>query len=244
MTRIYVDLHLKPDLSNTKQTEAMIKKTSELGYKLVAITLPISVSREQTQNVKDMCASYGVDMATRCDLRPQSPTELLYLLRKVRRNVEIVAAMCTNKAVSRQAAKDRRVDMLNFLGNDYRTRFFDHAEAQLASSCLARFEIDMATLLRSEGSSRIKLFNALRREVLIAQAYRVPIILSSGACDALELRKPLETAVSSVLFDLPREAALDSVSRVPCEVIRGNRAKLGPDFVAPGIRMVRRGKDC
>lgn len=118
------------------------------------------------------------------------------------------------------------------------------AEAELASNGLACLEIDMKPLLTLEGPSRIRLLSSLRRETAIAKKSGVPIVMSSGASGELLMRRPLEQAALANLFDLGQTAALDAVSRNPMSIVKRNLEKLGSRFVAPGIRIVRRGKDC
>ncbi|MEM4704770.1 MAG: hypothetical protein QXJ02_06865, partial [Candidatus Bathyarchaeia archaeon] len=64
------------------------------------------------------------------------------------------------------------------------------------------------------------------------------------ASDRWLLRKPLEVAALAGLFDMTREEALNAVSSNPLNMVSRNRAKLSPRFVAPGIRVIRKGKDC
>jgi RNase P/RNase MRP subunit p30 len=146
--------------------------------------------------------------------------------------------------VARQAAKDRRVDLLNFPSLDFRNRFFDRAEAELASNGLASFEIDIKPLLTYEGPARIRLLSNLRRETAIAKEFHVPIVVSSGVADKTLMRKPKEVAALASLFDLDEASAIEAVSKNPIAIVKRNRDKLSSRFVAPGIRIIRRGKDC
>lgn len=244
MKRTYADLHLCPDLANAEQVLRMVNKASELGYRLVAMTVPPSFAETSVKGLLNVCKEAKMDLATRVDLKPKTPGELLKALRRFRREFEIVAVTCESKDVARQAAKDRRVDLLNFSPFDFRRRFFDLAEAELASNCLACLEIDMKPLLTLEGPSRIRLLSSLRRETAIAKKSGVPIVMSSGASGELLMRRPLEQAALANLFDLGQTAALDAVSRNPMSIVKRNLEKLGSRFVAPGIRIVRRGKDC
>jgi RNase P/RNase MRP subunit p30 len=178
------------------------------------------------------------------DLKPKTPKELVGYLRRVRRKFELVAVVCESKNIARQAAKDHRVDLLNFPSHDPRKRFFDIAEAELASNASAALEIDAKPILTLEGPARIRLLSSLRREAALAKDFRVPIVVSSGASNELLIRKPRELASLAQLFDLDIASAIDAVSRNPTAIVRRNRDKLSPNFVAPGIRIVRRGKDC
>jgi RNase P/RNase MRP subunit p30 len=243
MRRLYSDLHLRPNVKHFEQSTEMIRKAARLGYRLVAVTFSPDC-REESRQIRIACKEAGVDLATRVDLQPNTPNELLHGLRKLRRRFEIVCALCQNKNVSRQAAKDRRVDILNFPSVDFRRRFFDLAEAELASNCLASLEFDMEPLLTSEASTRIRLLSSLRREASIADDFNVPIVVSSGASNERFIRGPMEFAVTTSLFGLEKQVALDAVSKNPATIVSRNREKLSSSFVAPGIRVLRRGRDC
>ena len=244
MRRIYCDLHLRSNIRELEQTGNMVRKAANLGYRLVAVTFPSDACERETRQVKNACLGVGIDVATRVDLQPNTPNELIRDLRKLRRKFEIICVLCKSKNVSRQAAKDRRVDLLNFPSTDFRGRFFDLAEAELASNSLTSLEIDTEPLLTSETWRRIRLLSSLRRETSIAEDYDVPIVVSSGASDERSMRKPTEVAIATSIFGLEKRLALDTVSKNPAGIIKRNREKLDSSFVAPGIRVLRRGKNC
>ncbi|MEM3641110.1 MAG: RNase P subunit p30 family protein, partial [Candidatus Bathyarchaeia archaeon] len=214
------------------------------GYRLIAVAFQANSREEDIQKVHNLCQEKGMDLATRVDLKPRTPKELIGYLRKVRRRFELVAVVCDSKNVARQAAKDHRVDLLNFPSHDFRKRFFDMAEAELASGASAALEIDMKPLLTLEGTARVRLLSFLRREAAIAKNFHVPIVVSSGVQNELFMRKPRELASLAQLFDLDMAEALNAVSKTPFAIVKRNREKLSPNFVAPGIRIVKRGKDC
>lgn len=242
MKRVYADLHLCTDCDRMEQFSRVLIKASKLGYTLIAVPFR-KFSEEQIRQVRETCERSDVDFASRVDLRPRTPEELISFLRKLRRRFEIVAVMCESKSVARQAAKDRRVDLLNFPQPDFRRGFFDAAEAELASNCLASLEIDVKPLLTLEGPVRIRLLSSLRREVATAREFHVPVVISSGVSDEMLMRKPRELAALASLFDLSGVQAREAVSKNPAAIVKRNREKLGSKFVAPGIRIIRRGKN-
>jgi RNase P/RNase MRP subunit p30 len=244
MKRLYSDLHLRPDLRDFEHTASMLRKAVDLGYRLIAVTLPPNRNNETGRRIREACDRDGIDFATRVDLRPSTPNDLLHDLRKLRRSFEIVCVLCQSKNVSRQAAKDRRVDLLNFPLIDFRQRFFDLAEAELASNSLASLEIDIEPILTSDPQTRIRLLSSLRKETSIAENSQVPIVVSGGASNERFMRRPVEMAVAASLFGLEKQVALDAVSKNPSTIVKRNREKLSSRFVAPGIRVLRRGKDC
>ncbi len=246
MKSVFADLNLQPNLGDMEHARRMIFKASELGYRLIAIPVPPSPSlaEKYVQQLRGICQEKAVDFASRLNLKPKTPRELLQLLRRFRRKFEIIAVICESKALARQAAKDHRVDLLNFPFTDPHRRFFDEAEAELASNSQASLEIEIKPLLTLKGPARIRLFSALQKEVATAKSFQVPIVISSGATSELLLRKPLEMAALTTLFDLDKPSALNAVSKYPMAIVRRNREKLSPRFVAPGIRLIRMGKDC
>lgn len=244
MKRAYADLHLLPNPRDLEQASRIVSKASALGYKFVGIPLPQNFQQEEIQKLKSLCAENGVDFVSRVDLTPRSPKELIRDLRKLRRKFELIAVLCTSKSVARQAAKDRRVDLLNFPSTEFRKRFFDRAEAELASNALASLEIDVKPLLTLEGLTRARFLHSLRREAITAIEYGVPIVVSSGVADEKLMRKPMEQASLAFLFDLDEATALKTMSKNPIAIVERNREKLNQKFVAPGIRVIRRGKDC
>ncbi|MEM2995633.1 MAG: RNase P subunit p30 family protein [Candidatus Bathyarchaeia archaeon] len=244
MTKAYADLHLLPNVKDDEKVLGMIKKASELGYRIIALTFPQNFFEEDIQRLRMKCREYAVDLVSRVDLNPKTPKELIRSLRAYRRKFEVLAVLCESKSVARQAAKDRRVDLLNFPAFHPAKRFFDIAEAELASKSLANLEIDMNPIFRLEGMARIKLLLSLRREALIAKRFHVPIVISSGVSDVRLMRKPREQAALASLFDLDEASAIQAVSKNPVAIVKRNREKLNPKFVAPGIRIIRWGKDC
>ena len=244
MKRSFVDLHLRLSSSDLVHTQTLTAKAAELGYTFVAAPFAPGTKPDEIRKIKALCSDVGLDFVSRVDLRPRSENELLNLLRKLRRRFEILCVLCETKEIARQAAKDHRVDLLNFPLLDQRRRFFDRAEAELATCSNAGFEVDVKPLLVLEGPSRVRFLSCLRREVAVAVEFRLPIVLSSGASEVLLMRKPREVAALALLFGLKGDAALDAVSEVPAGVVKKNREKLGVGFVAPGIRLIKQGEDC
>jgi RNase P/RNase MRP subunit p30 len=236
----YVDLHLCAPLNDVEKAKKMIEKSSEMGYAAVGIPLPLNMKATELEQLRKICNDAGLDFVTRTDLTPRNPSELLSSLRRFRRKFEVISVKCKSKPVARQAAKDRRVDLLSFSGAQPVNRFFDAAEAELASASSASLEIDMSVLLSLEGFLRIRLLSSLRREAAFAKSFRVPVVLSSGATDGSLLRRPRDYLALATLFNLDASVAAKTFSENPSSLVQRNRLKLSPDFVAPGLRIVRR----
>jgi len=238
--KCFADLQLRVPLNDFDQTEKMLQTATDLGYQMVGIPVPLNVTCQQISKLKNLCNSVNVDFVSRVNLFPRNSNSLLKDLRKYRRKFEIISVRCNTKDVARQAAKDRRVDLLQFSVTNMRQRFFDNQEAELAANAISSLEIELTPILQLMPWSRIYLLSRLRREITAAKRAKVPIILSSGATTKHLMRGPYDNAALSTLFDFSVESALKALSSNPLNVVERNRNKLSPTFVAPGIQVVGR----
>lgn len=244
MKRAFADLHLRVNVKDATSASRIINKAATLGYSLIATPFPPETRKDETLKLRSICSQAKIGIATRIDIKPRTQNELTHQLRRLRRKFEIICILCETKEVARQAAKDHRVDLLNFTSLDFRKRFFDRAEAELAHKSVAALEIDIKPVLVLEGPARVRLLSNLRREIAIARDFHVPIVVSSGVASEMLLRKPRELAALTSLFGLSEALALEAVSQNPMAIVEKNREKLSPRFLAPGIRVIKEGKDC
>jgi len=236
------DLHLCVPLANLEQIRKMIAKSSELGYDQIAVPFPPGIKQDAINRLRQAAEEFSLDFVTRLDLEPKSSSELLSSLRRFRRMFEVIAVVCNSKNMARLAAKDSRVDLLCFRALEPKKRFFDNAEAELSSKSSAAFEISMAAILSSDGFIRVRFLSCLRREVETAKKFSVPVVISSGATNALLLRKPQDYASLAFLFSMDLSPALEALSKNPIGLVERNRKKQSPEYVAPGIRIIKEKK--
>ena len=242
MKRVFADLHLRINIKDEKNIRYFIDRAKRFGYSQISFPFNTQLEEEQINGLKTSCTQAGIDFVARADFRPKNQQDLMKFLRKFRRKLQVICILTDNKEIARQAAKDRRVDILNFPSLDYHKRFFDRAEAELASQSQTALEIDVKSLLVLEGPSRVRLLSCLRREVAIAREFKVPILVSSGVGEAHLMRMPRDLASLGNLFGLNETEALDAVSNSPNTIVERNRKKLDSNFVAPGVKILSGGK--
>jgi RNase P/RNase MRP subunit p30 len=243
MTRVFADLHLRVNPKDVQKIHLLINRAARFGYSLISFPFTFPVSEEELTKLKIACTQAGIDFVSRADFYPRTENDLTHFLRKFRRRFEVICITCDTKEVARQAAKDRRVDLLNFPSLDYHRRFFDSAEAELASGSLAALEVDVKPLLVLEGPSRVRMLMSLRREIAVAREFKVPVVVSSGVGEERYMRFPRDMASLAYLFGMDEAAGLDAVSTIPIAIVKRNREKLSNRFIAPGISVVKEGKN-
>ncbi len=241
MKRCFADLHLRID-PKEQSTQGFIARAAKFGYAQISIPFTTQLDDAQIGILKATCMQAGLDFVVRTDFKPRNQEDLMRFLRKFRRKAEVICIVCDNKEIARSAAKDHRVDLINFPSLDYHKRFFDRAEAELAVSNQTALEVDVKSLLVLEGPPRVRLLSSIRREVALAKEFHVPIVLSSGVSEEHLMRMPRDLSSIAYLFGLNETEALDAVSTNPLRIVTVNREKLGPKFVAPGITIIKEGK--
>jgi ribonuclease P/MRP protein subunit RPP1 len=233
--RRFVDLNVR-DPGDPRALTEMLDLASKLGFKGIALASESPAS----EALRNEGRILGIDIASRIDLRLRNPNELSKALRRVRRKFEILAVHCENKAVSRQAAKDHRVDILTFnpLNTGRRREGLDRQGASLASRSNCAYEVSISDLLESS-SKRARALVNLKRDIWNATNEGVPVVVSSGAWAPLLMREPRALASVTSLLGLSENQGLDSVSETPQRILARNREKLAPGFVSPGVKEPR-----
>lgn len=229
----YIDLHLrrpaKPD-----ELRKMLEHAAWLGYKAVGL------ASGDSPKLRELGGELGIEVVTRIDLRPESGRELLRSLSDLRWKYEIIAVECTGKEVARQAAKDHRVDVLNFppSPNTRMKVWFDRQEASLASMAGCALEINISDILRVGPPQSARLISVMRGEVENARRRGVPVIVSSGADSPMLMRSPRELLALLDLLSVEEGEGREMISRNPLMILERNRGKMTSGFVAPGVRVV------
>ncbi len=235
-----MDLHLKPPTSNMSEVGEIFRRTSQLGYDAVGMVLPTETPAPLIERCYALAEEQELDLVARLNLKPKTPNQLLRELGRWRRRYEVVAVECCTKQVARQAAKDHRVDLLDFPLTHKRS-WFDEAEVELASSSNVHLEIDVVETLRADKEVLFRVLAELRRRVTLATRGRIGIIASTGAETALDLRGPKDLAAFIQLLGLTQKASKAAVSSSPLEIIRRNREKLKPSQAGLGVKIVEVG---
>jgi len=235
--RRFVDLHLIPPLKDLSAIEKMVNLAFDVGLSTIAFTFPIDASLEEIEQARLICSKVGVNFASRTDLSPPKPRDLIRVLRKVRKKFEIIGVFCGSQTVARCAAKDSRVDLLNF---PIESRFlFDRYSAHFTIPTSVALEIDVINMIQFQGVERTKIIGKLNRWLEVAKKLHIPIVISSGATSWNTMRGPMDMATLVSLLGLELQSAIEATSTTPMSILTRNRIKLDSSFVTSGVRFIR-----
>ncbi|MFH1327510.1 MAG: RNase P subunit p30 family protein [Candidatus Bathyarchaeota archaeon] len=234
----FVDLHIKPSTTNLDDIECIIQSASQLGYSAIGLKISVGLNESVVDQYKAFAKRHNVDLIKRIDLIPETPRQLLVELNKLRKKYEVISVECRTKTVSRQAAKDHRVDLLNF-PLIYPRGLFDRAVAGLAKASNVAFEVNLMEIIKCREESLPKVLSEIQRRIWLAEAHKLRIVLSSGAEKPFDLRAPRDLASFLGLFGLNEQQMKNSISEIPLSIVHRNREKLDPSYVDVGIKTVK-----
>jgi len=205
--RHWVDLHLKPQIP--EMAVEMEKLAASLGYAPAASTRPVGA-------------------ATRIDIEARHGKELQDALRRNRRRCDVLAVRCLSKEVARQAAKDDRIDIIQFPDDPAQRKqnHLDTHEAELLDGSGRAYEIILCDLLATGPMQLSKAINLRKKDLAVATRHDIPLILSSGASTPLAMRQPRALTALASLLDVDEEYAADMLSTNPAAILERNHAKL------------------
>jgi RNase P/RNase MRP subunit p30 len=235
--RRFVDLHLIPPLKDLSAIEKMVNLAFDVGLSTIAFTFPMDTPLEEIEHTRVICREAGVDFASRTDLSPSNPKDLIRVLRRVRKKFEIIGVFCHSQTVAKCAAKDSRVDLLNFPVESHFV--FGRYSAHFTTPVCAALEIDVINITRFQGVERARIIGKLSRQLGVAKKLRIPIVISSGAMSWNAMRGPMDMATLVSLLGLDLQSAIEATSTSPMLILTRNRTKLDPSFVTSGVRFTR-----
>ncbi len=219
-----MDLQILPEPGDTAK---MLSHARHLGYSAVGC-------------MRDTPSDAPIDVVSRLDVAPRSQQELQLTLKGKRRRHEVISVLCLSKGVARQAAQDTRVDLLRFPvdTSKRRTVWLDRQNAAAVGEAGCSYELVARDLLSQDSKTLGSLIKQLKREIVNARRYDVPMVLSSGASSVYGMREPRSLAALMSLLGLGEEESLDMVSTHPSALVERNRDKLSESYVSPGVRVM------
>jgi RNase P/RNase MRP subunit p30 len=219
--REFIDLAVYPKEGSI---QPIIETARQLGY----CALGLNASSEST-----------FDLVKRVDLYPRSQNDLGKQVRKHRHITEVIVIHCHTKTISRQAAKDNRIDLLRFpITKGQETMFLDRQLTGLMRDSGVGFEIPVKSLLTYERHQLAKRIGVIRRSLTKALKHNLSVVASSCAQNKYGLRDPYGLASLLSILEIDIDTGLDMISRNPINIIAKNRAKLNSNYVNPGVWIV------
>ncbi len=230
MPREFVD---SLNFTSEHHLKSCIHLANQLGFSELWISNP---SKGIKKNIKAYTDSYSMRIYTRLDigLNNESKEQITAILRHRRRTVPIISVTCLTPEITAWAAQDNRVDIIKFpilqIG-----KLMTRSVAKLMVKFEKNLEIALSDLYCLPERQQIAAIRQIRFALEIAQKKGVPIIFSSGSSTARQIRSPQELISLSQVLLGESTLPLDSLSKIPKNLLKQNLLKISPNYILPGI---------
>ncbi len=220
--RRFIDFWIKGQ--SLDQALSLLKVLKKLGFSGAVLELQEELI-EKFDELKLRANELGISLYRKLIVKPEGRRDLLKTLRGNRGRFEVITVICENLETALVAARDSRVDSLII---PPRPRF--RIDKGVASLIKNRVELPFKFFLEDRQA-----FLETALNVIKFLGRKVDLIISSGAEDEYDLRNPRELAALLQVLGYDQEKALDSVSKIPEQILEENMLKLSKQYVARGV---------
>ncbi len=206
------------------QAIELLTTLKKLGFHGAVMELKPSLN-ECFDELESEAEKLNLNLHRKLIIESETRGDLLKTLRENRGKFEVITVLCRNLEVALVAARDSRVDTLIIPPHPgFR---IDKGVASLIRNAV---ELPFSYFLQDRQA-----FFKTALEIVSILGRKVNLIISSGASDPLSLRGPRELVSLLQVLGYDQEKALDSVSKIPEEIVKENLLKLSKRYVARGV---------
>lgn len=236
----FYDLHVKSKLSDGENSiEELARFAERLGYSGIAICDEFE-SKEKLVELKNLVEEINakVEVYPGVLIQAESVSEMKEKLSKVREKALIVAVAGGNYEINRAACDDPRVDILAHPESGRIDSGLDDACMEAAARNNVAIQMNFKEILYSFRKQRSYTLNHIARNIMLAEHFRTPIIICSGAQSTWDMRAPRELVSVANVLGLDIGKSFLAITTVPQNIIEGNRKTLEGKKITDGVEIV------
>jgi len=237
----FYDLHVHSAFSEgTSSIEQLASTAKVLGYRGICFAEyykgeeQIKKLLAELQRVKD---KVGIEVFLGFEARNSKE---LNILADKRRKFDVLLVHGGEVSLNREAVETPEVDILTHPESERYDSGLNHVMMKLAAKNSVAIEVNFREILMTNRKSRSKILQSMRTNIALAKKFHVPIVVCSGSVSHWELRDPLSLASFASKLGLNLSEATSSISTVPEKIVREAEKRREPDWISPGIKIVKK----
>jgi len=236
----FYDLHLKSNLSDGENSvEDIVRFAEKLGYSGIVICDTFE-SKEKLVELTNIIKGIKTDIEvyTGALIQADSVSIMKEKISKVREKAVVVAVAGGNYEVNRAACEDPRVDILAHPEQGRIDSGLDDACMQAASQNNVAIQINFREILYSFRKQRSYTLNHIGKNIELADHFKAPIIICSGAQSTWDMRAPRELVSVANVLGLDIGKAFLGITSIPQQIIDDNKKTLEGKKITEGVELV------
>ncbi|MBN2203159.1 MAG: hypothetical protein JW700_03165 [Candidatus Aenigmarchaeota archaeon] len=236
----FYDLYIKTKLSDGENTlEEIVRFAERLGYSGIAICDDYE-SDEKLEEIKAKIKETKTDLElyTGALISAENVSDLKDKITKVRDKVNVVIVSGGKYQINRAACEDPRVDVLAHPELNRIDNGLDDICMQAAARNNVAIEINFRQILDSFRKQRSYVLNHIGKNMNLANHFRTPVIICSGAKSVWDMRAPRELVSIANILGLELGKAFLGVTTVPQQMVSENQKTMEGKKITEGVEIV------
>ncbi len=233
----FYDLHVHSVFSDGESKLEELAETAKfLGYSGIGFIFYWLGNEENKileKRVKDVGKEVGIETFIGYEARNLKE---LRILKKRRRNYDILLVSGGNLRLNRIACETPEVDILAHPNLGRKDAGINHIMAKLARENSTAIEINFSLLKTKEKTLVIKQFAEI---IKICTKYDCNLIFSSGAFSKFDLKDPKVLISLGRVLGLELKEAKSCVSLIPQSIIKKIKERRSEKWIMPGVKVLK-----
>ncbi len=236
----FYDLHLQSNLSYGENSiEEMVRFAEKLGYSGIVICDSYQ-GKEKMSELKKAIKEVEteIDVYPGVNIQAKDVNELKEIINKVREKVLVVIVSGGKYEINRAACEDPRVDILAHPELGRIDSGLDQVCLEAATRNNVAIQINFREILYSFRRPRSYVLNHITKNIRLANHFRTPVIICSGARAIWDMRAPRELVSIANVLGLDLGKAFLGVTSVPQQILENNKKVLRGEKITEGVEIV------
>ncbi|MFH0928880.1 MAG: RNase P subunit p30 family protein [Candidatus Aenigmatarchaeota archaeon] len=236
----FYDLHVKSKLSDGENAvEEMARFAKRLGYTGIAICDDYE-SKEKLEELINKIRELETELEVYPGvlIKADNVSDLKEKITKVREKALIVIVAGGSYEINRAACDDPRVDILAHPELGRIDSGLDEVCMQAAMRNNVAIQINFREILESFRKQRSYVLNHIEKNMSLAEHFRTPVLICSGAQSIWGMRAPRELVSVANVLGLDISKAFLGMTTVPQEMVENNKKTLEGKKITEGVEIV------
>ncbi len=188
----------------------------------------LSTGRDAPEKMLEQAKALGADIALCDGVKGDYPSGMEIhakgkkdLKAKLGKRLDYTLVHGGDYNINRLAVADKRVDILAHPDLGRRDSGMDSVIARAAGINKVAIEVNLGRVITSWGLNRVYVIRNVRRNLMLARRYKVPLVATTGAKSFIELRGGDGVHHLLRLMGFGEEEAIDAMYVVPSKILGG-----------------------
>lgn len=236
----FYDLHVHSAFAEGQSSLEQLAETAKLlGYKGICFSayfIGDSQIKQLKEKIADVQKKTGLEIFLGFEARNAKELEKL---RTRRKKFDLLLVHGGDLELNRLACETSEVDLLTHPELERNDSGLNHVLVKAAAKNNVAIEINFREVSLASKKTRGKILANLQKNIELAKKFGATIVLSSGAISHFELKDPQILASFATQIGMDLKDATESVSKIPQEILKENKKRLGGKWIMPGVEVVK-----